>query len=164
VTPGTRVVEIALDDGTPIVAGGRVVPGAPAANIATIDFCARDGDQYPFRGAPFVIFAGVTYQQALSTFIQEDLGGVITAADYPESGKGGSPRRPHELTRVGGAGKGRVRWPDRLLREPREHSRLPPWHSYGCGSCAVVACRHRLSARPFGPGSARSIGSRPDGG
>jgi 5'-nucleotidase len=88
VTPGTRVVEITLDDGTSIVAGGAVVPGAPALNIATIDFSARGGDQYPFRGAPFVTFAGVTYQQALSRYIEEDLGGLITAADYPEGGEG----------------------------------------------------------------------------
>jgi 5'-nucleotidase, C-terminal domain len=87
-TAGTRVVEITLDDGTPIVAGGAVVPGAPAVNIATIDFSARGGDQYPFRGAPFVTFAGVTYQQALSGYIQDDLGGVITATDYPEGGEG----------------------------------------------------------------------------
>jgi hypothetical protein len=88
VTPGTRVVEITLDDGTPVVAGGALVAGAPPVNIATNDFSARGGDQYPFRGAPFVTFPGVTYQQALSGFIQEDLGGVITAADYPEGGEG----------------------------------------------------------------------------
>jgi 5'-nucleotidase len=88
VTPGTRVVEITLDDGTPIVTDGAVVLGAPAVNIATNDFSARGGDQYPFRDAPFVTFTGITYQQALSRYIQEDLGGVIAAADYPEGGEG----------------------------------------------------------------------------
>ncbi|HZD57685.1 MAG TPA: 5'-nucleotidase C-terminal domain-containing protein, partial [Anaerolineales bacterium] len=45
-TPGTRVVEITLDDGTSIVSGGSVVPGAPSVNVATIDFLANGGDQY----------------------------------------------------------------------------------------------------------------------
>jgi 5'-nucleotidase len=30
----------------------------------------------------------VTYQQALSQYIVEDLSGLITAADYPEGGEG----------------------------------------------------------------------------
>ncbi|MGH2590885.1 MAG: bifunctional metallophosphatase/5'-nucleotidase [Actinomycetota bacterium] len=86
-TPGTRVVEVTLDDGTPIVAAGVVVPGAPAVDIATIDFSARGGDQYPFRGAEFTSL-GVTYFQAVMDFLAEDLAGVITAADYPEGGEG----------------------------------------------------------------------------
>jgi 5'-nucleotidase len=84
-TPGTRVLEIALDDGTPIVTGGAVVPG-DAVNIATIDFLARGGDQYPYRGAPF-ISVGQSYQQALANYIIDGLGGVISAADYPEGGE-----------------------------------------------------------------------------
>lgn len=86
-TPGTRVVEITLDDGTPIVSGGAVVSGAPSLNIATIDFLARGGDQYPYRGAPFTTL-GVTYQQALENYIVDGLGGLISAADYPEGGEG----------------------------------------------------------------------------
>jgi 5'-nucleotidase len=86
-TPGNRVVEIRLDDGTFIVQNGVVVPGAPSVNIATNDFSARGGDQYPFRGAPFTTL-GVTYQQALKNYIVNALGGVITAADYPEGGEG----------------------------------------------------------------------------
>jgi len=85
-TAGTRVLNVTLDDGTPIVAGGAVVPGA-AINVATIDFLARGGDQYPFREAPFTS-VGFTYQQALSNYIQDGLGGAITAADYPEGGEG----------------------------------------------------------------------------
>jgi 5'-nucleotidase len=65
-----------------------VVDGAPAVDVATNDFSARGGDQYPFRGAPFVTLPGVTYQQALSAYIQEALAGVIGAADYPEGGEG----------------------------------------------------------------------------
>jgi 5'-nucleotidase len=86
VTPGTRVVEIELDDGTDIVMGGAVVPG-PDLTIATIDFLARGGDRYPYRGAPFTTL-GVTYQQALANYIVDGLGGVITAGDYPEGGEG----------------------------------------------------------------------------
>lgn len=90
-TPGTRVTEVALNDGTVIVTGGVVVPG-PDLTIATIDFSARGGDQYPYRGAPFTT-VGVSYQQALSNYIQAPtgdggLGGVISAADYPEGGEG----------------------------------------------------------------------------
>ena len=38
-------------------------------------------------GAPFTTI-GVTYQQALSNYIQGPLGGLIGAADYPEGGEG----------------------------------------------------------------------------
>lgn len=86
ITPGDRVRSIVLDDGTVIVNDGVVAPGADVA-IATNDFSARGGDQYPFRGAPFTSI-GVTYQQALSSFLTEDLAGVVAAADYPESGEG----------------------------------------------------------------------------
>jgi 5'-nucleotidase len=51
-TIGSRVVHVELDNGTVIVDNGMVQPG-PALNVATIDFLARGGDQYPFRGAPF---------------------------------------------------------------------------------------------------------------
>lgn len=84
--PGTRVQEVELDDATVIVTGGAVVAG-PDLTIATIDFLARGGDEYPYRGAPFTA-VGVTYQQALSNYIQTALSGVITAADYPEGGEG----------------------------------------------------------------------------
>jgi len=86
-TPGTRVREVVLANGTVLVSGGAVVAGAPAVNIATIDFLARGGDQYPFRGAPFIT-VGATYQQALRNYIQTGLGGVIRAAEYPEAGRG----------------------------------------------------------------------------
>ena len=86
-TPGTRVRSVTLDDGTRIVANGSVVAGAPSVNIATIDFSARGGDQYPFRGAPFTTL-GVSYQQALVNYIVDALNGQITAAEYPEGGEG----------------------------------------------------------------------------
>jgi 5'-nucleotidase len=83
---GTRVQEVALADGTPIVAGGAVVAGDDLT-VATIDFLARGGDQYPYRDAAFTVL-GASYQQALSNYIQDGLGGTITAADYPEGGGG----------------------------------------------------------------------------
>jgi len=86
-TPGTRIVEVTLDDGTPIIVDGAVAPGAPSVSMATIDFSARGGDQYPFRELPFTT-VGVTYFQSVLDYLIEDLGGVITAADYPEGGEG----------------------------------------------------------------------------
>jgi 2',3'-cyclic-nucleotide 2'-phosphodiesterase (5'-nucleotidase family) len=85
-TPGARVTEVVLDDGTPIVTAGAVVDG-PGVSIATNDFSARGGDVYPFRGLPFTS-VGVSYQQALAGYLADDLGGAITAADYPEGGEG----------------------------------------------------------------------------
>ncbi|MGH8840899.1 MAG: bifunctional metallophosphatase/5'-nucleotidase [Jiangellaceae bacterium] len=85
-TPGDRVRSLVLDDGTVIVADGAVVAG-PGVAIATNDFSARGGDQYPFRGLPFTT-VGVSYQQALSDYIVEDLAGLVSVADYPEGGEG----------------------------------------------------------------------------
>jgi 5'-nucleotidase len=79
-TAGTRVQEVVLEGGTVIVTGGAVVPG-PDLTVATIDFLAKGGDQYPFRGAPFTTL-GVTYQQALANYIVDALGGDISAPDY----------------------------------------------------------------------------------
>jgi len=91
VTPGTRVRSIILDTGAVIVEDGAVVAGGPVT-IVTNDFSARGGDMYPFRGAPFTTI-GVVYQQALFNYIVDPvvdggLGGVISAADYPEGGEG----------------------------------------------------------------------------
>ncbi|MGH6912420.1 MAG: bifunctional metallophosphatase/5'-nucleotidase, partial [Geminicoccales bacterium] len=85
--PGARVKEIRLADGTMIVQDGAIAETARPLAIATIDFLARGGDQYPFRGKPFTTL-GVSYQQALANFIEDGLDGVISAADYPEGGAG----------------------------------------------------------------------------
>ncbi len=90
--PGTRVQLVELNDGTVIVTGGAVVAG-PDLTVATIDFLARGGDQYPYRGAPFTTL-GVTYQQALLNYLTVGLGGTITAADYPVGGEGRNTRLP----------------------------------------------------------------------
>ncbi|MDE2887038.1 MAG: 5'-nucleotidase C-terminal domain-containing protein [Gemmatimonadota bacterium] len=84
--PGSRIVEITLDTGAGIVENGNVVSGAPDIHVATVDFLARGGDQYPYRGARFTRL-GVTYQQALVNFIRKALKGRITAAAYPEGGQ-----------------------------------------------------------------------------
>lgn len=89
---GTRIREVVLDDGTVIVSSGAVVAG-PDLTIATIDFLARGGDQYPFRGAPFTTL-GVTYQLALRNYIEVGLNSLITAADYPKGGEGRITRLP----------------------------------------------------------------------
>ncbi len=85
--PGTRIREIRLNDGTYIVQNGVVVAGAPNVNMASIDFLARGGDQYPFQGAPFFRL-GATYLQALRNYITGPLGGVVSAAQYPAGGSG----------------------------------------------------------------------------
>lgn len=92
--PGARVQRVVLGSGEVIVGNGRVVPGAPLT-VATIDFLARGGDDYPFQRAPFTVL-GVSYQQALANYLQfpAGLGGTITAADYPEGGEGRIVRLP----------------------------------------------------------------------
>lgn len=89
-TPGTRVREVTLTDGTVIVDNGTVVLGAPIT-ITTNDFSARGGDQYPLVGLPFTT-VGITYQQALAEHVSTTLGGVIRAADYPVVPVGGGTR------------------------------------------------------------------------
>jgi len=86
VVAGSRVQSAALADGTPLVVGGVIVAGAPV-NVATSDFLAKGGDQYPFRDAPFTTL-GRTYQQTLQTYMEDALNGLVTAAQYPEGGEG----------------------------------------------------------------------------
>ena len=94
-TPGSRIQSITLADGTALVTDGAVVEGAPSVNVATIDFLAQGGDQYPFGDKPFTPL-GVSYQQALNNYIVEVLAGVISVAQYPEGGEG-------RITEVSGA-------------------------------------------------------------
>jgi 5'-nucleotidase len=89
---GSKVKNVVLDDATVIVDGAGVVVAGADLTVATIDFLARGGDEYPFGAAPFTVL-GASYQQALSNYIQAatadgGLGGVISAADYPEGGEG----------------------------------------------------------------------------
>jgi 5'-nucleotidase / UDP-sugar diphosphatase len=84
-TPGKRIQSVVLDDGTVLIENGEIVPGKATLNIASIDFLARGGDEYPFRGLPFTVL-GATYQQALEQYLRHI--GTVTAADYPVGGEG----------------------------------------------------------------------------
>ena len=95
ITPGDRVTYIALNPGnTPdpgddvvLYDGGWVVDEATfTVDIASIDFLSiGGGDCYDFGGAEATRL-GVLYGQAVESFIADDLGGVISAADYPFEG------------------------------------------------------------------------------
>lgn len=87
--PGSRVIDVVLDDGTVLVEDGVVLNPKLAIPAATIDFLCRGGDEYPLVGIPFQI-VGVSYQQALFNFVtaKDGLNGVIRAADYPAGGEG----------------------------------------------------------------------------
>jgi 5'-nucleotidase len=88
VTPGKRITRVVLDDKTQLIEDGIIV-AAPSYTlaVATTDFLARGGDQYPFGDLPYINLY-ITYQEALSNYIRHGLGGVITTVDYPEGGKG----------------------------------------------------------------------------
>lgn len=86
VTAGTRVRDVQLADGTWLVRNGEVAADAGRVHVATLDFLARGGDEYPFRGAPFIRL-GVTYQQAVTNYVVQGLGGVVTAERYPAGGE-----------------------------------------------------------------------------
>jgi 5'-nucleotidase len=93
VTPGERVTRVILDDETKLIDDGIIVVDPTyILAIASIDFLARGGDQYPFRDLPYTNLY-ITYQEALSNYIGQGLGGVITALDYPEGGNGRIARR-----------------------------------------------------------------------
>lgn len=86
---GERVLEAVLDDGTVMISDGAIADTARNVHVATIDFLARGGDQYDVGFANRTItILGVSYQRALRNYIVDGLGGVITAADYPEGGVG----------------------------------------------------------------------------
>ena len=94
VTPGERITRVILDDETKLIdAGIIVVDPTYTLAIATIDYLARGGDQYPFGDSPFTKLY-ITYQDALGNYIRQGLSGVITAVDYPEGGKGRIARLP----------------------------------------------------------------------
>lgn len=93
VVPGTRVRNVFLNDGTPVVYEGTVINLGRTFNVATIDFLARGGDQYPFRALPFTTL-GITYQQSLRDYLEEGLGGLVTAQDAAPGGEGRIIRLP----------------------------------------------------------------------
>jgi 5'-nucleotidase len=95
VTPGERVTRVMLDNKTILIDAGIImVDPTYTLAIATTDFLARGGDQYPFRSLPFTSLY-ITYQEALSNYVRQDLGGAIKAADYPVGGNERIVRRPN---------------------------------------------------------------------
>ena len=94
--PGARVREVILDDGTAIVRNGQVLSGPPVV-VATLDFLTLGGECYPLAGIGFANL-GISYQQALADYISQDLGGTITAKDYPVGPDS------HRIIEVAGAG------------------------------------------------------------
>jgi len=92
-TAGERVRSVTLSGGEAIVVDGIVQPGAPI-NIATINFLAAGGDQYPMADLASTNL-GFTYQQVLETFVEDAsfLGGTVSATDYPAGGEGRIIRR-----------------------------------------------------------------------
>lgn len=81
--PGQRITSVVLDDGTVLVADG--VAADVDVTIASNNFSLNGGDAYPV--VPFTAL-GESYTQALITYVSQDLGGVISAADYPVAGEG----------------------------------------------------------------------------
>ncbi len=84
---GSRVRQLTLDDGTPVVVDGAVVLEG-ALSVASIDFLLRGNDGYDaFTDVPFEVFP-VAQQEAFADYLQGELGGTVTATDYPEGGEG----------------------------------------------------------------------------
>ena len=69
-TEGSRVWAVTLADGTPIVADGAVVPGAPSVLIVTNNFTAAGGDNYPQLVPTTKTDLPVTYEQTLVQYLQ----------------------------------------------------------------------------------------------
>ena len=81
--PGERVRELILDDGTALVTGG--VTQDVTVDIVGLNFSLGGGDAYP--AVPFTNL-GISDQQSLQNYIENDLGGSVTAAQYPRGGEG----------------------------------------------------------------------------
>lgn len=86
---GERVLEAVLDDGTVMISDGAIAATARNVHAATNDFLAHGGDEYDggFAGHIFTAL-DLTYQQALRNYVQDGLGGIISATAYPEGGLG----------------------------------------------------------------------------
>ena len=82
-SPGERVRELVLDDGTVLVTGG--VTQDVTVDLAGLSFSLGGGDAYP--AVPFTAL-GISDQQALQSYIEDGLGGVVSAAQYPRGGEG----------------------------------------------------------------------------
>ena len=87
---GERVVSLTLAGGTPIVAGGAIVEGAPAVTIVTSSFVADGGDGYTMLGRnPDTLRIVASYEQALREYLRAL--GTVRAGD-PRYAPGGEAR------------------------------------------------------------------------
>jgi len=84
---GSRVVDAVLEDGTPLINDGVVVSSL-LLNIATIDFLANGGDGFSIFTSYSFTASTYLYRDALTNYIQNGLGGLVTSADYPVGGEG----------------------------------------------------------------------------
>lgn len=80
--PGSRIVDVTLEGAGPggsdllIIDEGVVQPGAPAIDLATIDFLTFGGDAYPLTDIAWTRF-GVSYEQALENFMTASSGSIF---------------------------------------------------------------------------------------
>jgi len=83
ISPGERVRTLVLADGTVVVADG--VTQDVTVDVAALNFSLNGGDAFP--AVPNVT-VGATDQQSLQGFIENALGGIVRASDYPRGGEG----------------------------------------------------------------------------
>ena len=77
---GSRVIALELADGTAIVSGGVVVPGAPTVRVVTNNFTADGGDNYPtFANNADKLQLPSSYELSLREYLEEI--GTIAASD-----------------------------------------------------------------------------------
>jgi 5'-nucleotidase/UDP-sugar diphosphatase len=82
-TPGERVRTLILADGTVVVQDGVTQP--VTVDVVGLNFSLNGGDAYP--AVPNTTI-GLSDQQALQNYIEDTLGGTVSAADYPRGGEG----------------------------------------------------------------------------
>jgi len=79
ITPGNRILDIILDDGTILVQEGEIVTDL-TVNLATLSFTAGGGDQYFFDFDQVFTLLGVGDQQVLRDYFEEL--GFVSSAQY----------------------------------------------------------------------------------
>lgn len=82
-----RIVEIRLDDGTLIYDESTGFFSTDTFTLGLLSFTAGGGDDYPLGDLTFTNL-GINDADMLKEYLINDLGGVITAAQYPEGGEG----------------------------------------------------------------------------
>jgi 5'-nucleotidase len=89
IAPGQRVRELVLADGTVVVTGG--VTQDVTVDLVQLNFSIGGGDAQPdltdIPGVTVTILP-VSDQQSLQNYIEDNLGGVVSAADYARGGEG----------------------------------------------------------------------------